>query len=63
MSHDKLGIIPAKPGDMATMVLDGGALLQHIPWKKGATYSEILSMYTEYVIKKYGQAIIVFDGI
>ena len=43
-------------------MLYGGALLQHIPWKKGATYDEILSMYAEYVTKKYGQAIVLFDG-
>ncbi len=29
--------------------------------KRGATYSEILSTYTEYVVKN-GQAIVVFDG-
>ena len=43
-------------------MLDGRALLQRIPWKKGATYDEILSMYAEYDTKKYGQAIVVFDG-
>ena len=43
-------------------VLDGGALLQRIPWKKGVTYSEILGTCTEYVTRKYGHAIVVFDG-
>ena len=43
-------------------VLDGGALLQRIPWMKGVTYSEILGTYTEYVTRKYVHAIVVIDG-
>ena len=53
--------IPAISGQVQ-YVLDGGALIQRIPWKKGATYSEILGIYTEYVTRKYGHAIVVFDG-
>ena len=40
----------------------GGSLLQCIPWTRGTTYREICTVYTEYVTKKYGEAIIVFDG-
>ena len=43
-------------------VLDGGSLLQRIPWTRGATYKEICTVYTDYVVKKYGEAIVVFDG-
>ena len=43
-------------------VLDGGALIQRIPWARGATYREICSVYTAYVLKKYGEAVVVFDG-
>ena len=43
-------------------MLDGGSLLQHIPWKRGATYKEICTIYTDYVAKKYREAIVVFDG-
>ena len=43
-------------------VLDGGALLQRIPWRKGATFQEICTVYTEYVTRKYGDAMVVFDG-
>ena len=43
-------------------VLDGGALIQRIPWARGATYREICSVYTTYVLKKYGEAVVVFDG-
>ena len=43
-------------------VLDGGSLLQRIRWTQGATYREICKVYTDYVAKKYGKAIVVFDG-
>ena len=43
-------------------MLDGGALLQRIPWEKGAIFKEICTTYTEYVTRKYGNAIVVFDG-
>ena len=43
-------------------VLDGGSLLQRIPWTQGATYREICTVCTDYVAKKYGEAIVVFDG-
>ena len=43
-------------------MLDGGSLLQRIPWTQGATYREICTVYTDYVAKKYGKAIVVFDG-
>ena len=43
-------------------VLDGGDLLHKIPWVKGSTYSEILKSYRNYVLSKYGEAIVVFDG-
>ena len=43
-------------------VLDGGALLHRIPWNKGSTFSEIFKTYSDYVLNKYGEAIVVFDG-
>ena len=43
-------------------VLDGGDLLHKIPWVKGSTYSEISKSYRNYVLSKYGEAIVVFDG-
>ena len=53
--------IPGISGEVQ-YVLDGGALVQRIPWTRGATYKEICTVYTEYVAKKYGKAIVVFDG-
>ena len=44
-------------------VLDGGALLHRIPWPRGTTtYQDICGLYCSYVTKKYGNAIVVFDG-
>ena len=42
-------------------MLDGRALLQRIPWRKGATF-EICTVYTEYVTRKYKDAMVVFHG-
>ena len=52
------------PGPFETVqyVLDGGVLLHRIPWTRGATYDKIFEQYSAYVIKKYGRAIVVFDG-
>jgi len=52
---------PEIPGKVQ-FVLDGSSLLQHIPWKQWATYGDICTMYTDYVVKKYKETIVVFDG-
>lgn len=46
----------------ARTILDGGALVHRLPWKTGSTFASILESYSDYVIKKYGKAVIVFDG-
>ena len=43
-------------------VLDGGELLQRIPWSHNFIYGDICHQYTEYVARKYKNAIVVFDG-
>lgn len=44
-------------------VLDGGALLHRIPWPQGfPKYREICDMFCQYVTRKYGVAIVIFDG-
>ncbi|KAJ8377229.1 hypothetical protein AAFF_G00264570 [Aldrovandia affinis] len=43
-------------------VLDGGALVQRIPWTRGSTYMGICKRYSEYVTRNYGEAVVVFDG-
>ena len=49
-------------GDDLQYVLDGGALLQRLPWSRGETFENICQMYVTYVTKRYGKATIVFDG-
>lgn len=45
-------------------VLDGGALLHRVVWPTlgSATFEEVFSLYCNYVTKKYGRPIVVFDG-
>ena len=43
-------------------VLDGGSLMHRIPWQRCTTYNDICCMYTNYVTRRYGHPIIVFDG-
>ena len=50
------------PTGESQFVLDGGSLLHRIPWQRGTTYNDICRQYTNYVTRKYGCAIIVFDG-
>ena len=41
---------------------DGGSLVHRIPWQRGTTYNDICRLYIDYVTRRYGHAIIVFDG-
>ena len=43
-------------------VLDDGALIHRIPWDRGVTYGSICQKYTSYVARRYGNAVVVFDG-
>ena len=43
-------------------VLDGGALIQRIPWQVGNTYDEILKSYVAYVTNHYNRPVVLFDG-
>ena len=46
----------------AQFVLDGGSLLHRIIWNRGSTFESILNAYTNYVNRKYGKPVVVFDG-
>jgi len=49
--------------DGCTYILDGGSLLQRIPWKTGQTYDDICRTYVDHVTTKYGiGTTVVFDG-
>ena len=43
-------------------VVDGGALLQRIPWKSGQAYGAVINLYVAYIEDKFGKATNVFDG-
>ena len=43
-------------------VLDGGALLQRLPWPKKMIYGELCQLYVQYIQIHYNKAVIVFDG-
>ena len=49
-------------GENVKYVLDGGSLVQRIPWKCGASFDNICENYTDFVDKHYGKAHVVFDG-
>ena len=53
--------IPRITGEVQ-YVLDGDALLQRIPWTRAATCHNFCSVYIDYVTRKYGEDIIIFDG-
>jgi hypothetical protein len=49
--------------DRARFIIDGGHLLQSLPWPADATYNQICDNYVSYVTDNYGfQAVVVFDG-
>ena len=50
------------PTGQSQYVLDGGSLVHRIPWQRGTTYNDICRRYTNYITRRYGHAIIVFDG-
>ncbi|XP_045211013.2 uncharacterized protein LOC123562441 [Mercenaria mercenaria] len=48
-------------GDCA-YVIDGGSLLQRIPWQKGMSFGSICEEYTNYLKQRYRKPVVVFDG-
>ena len=51
------------PTGQSQYVLDGGSLVHRIPWQRGTTYNDICRLYTNYITRRYGHAIIiVFEG-
>ena len=48
--------------DPVHYVLDGGALLQRLPWTKGETFESVFKRYVKYVTDRYGKATVIFDG-
>ena len=51
-----------QPDENTHHVIDGGSLIQRIPWEKGNTFGDICNKYYTYLSQKFTNAIIVFDG-
>ena len=51
-----------RPTGQSQYALDGGSLVHRITWQRGTTYNDICRLYTNYVTRRYGHALIVFDG-
>ena len=51
-----------QPEENIHHVIDGGSLIQRIPWEKGSTFGDICNRYYEYLSQKFMNAIVVFDG-
>jgi hypothetical protein len=43
-------------------VLDGGALLHRVLWRRGVYFQILCQLYVDYVTKRYQSATVVFDG-
>ena len=56
-----LCVISQYPDDVM-YVLDGGALLQKLPWPNQTTYANLSNLYVQYVHRHYKPAVVVFDG-
>lgn len=55
--------IPLTPLATTYFVLDGGSLLQRLPWPKHATYNAIATMYAEHIQRSFGnQTTVIFDS-
>ena len=53
---------PVVPDEGVRFILDGGALLQKLPWQRGSTYASIVNSYVRHVMQKFDRPVIVFDG-
>lgn len=50
------------PPETEHFVLDGGSLLQRLPWNRGETYGSIANSYADFTTRHYSKATVVFDG-
>ena len=42
--------------------LDGGSLLHSVQWKQSSSYTQIAESYANFVLKHYGNAMVVLDN-
>ena len=65
LADDIWALIPRDvvgPTGQSQYILYGGSLVHRIPWQRSTIYNDIGRQYTKYVTRKYGHAIIIFDG-
>ena len=43
-------------------VIDGGAFLHHVSWRRNISYRAVVRQYQSYLLTKYGRCTVVFDG-
>ena len=48
--------------DDALFVIDGGSMLQHVPWPRVASYADIVKLYIQYLHHNFPHSVVVFDG-
>lgn len=54
-------VVGDQPRDLAH-VIDGGAMLQRIPWPKSSSYGSLCHLYTRFICSHFTNSLIVFDG-
>lgn len=54
--------MPEPHKEELSYVIDGRSLLKRLPWQRGTTFDSIGQLYIYYVVKKYSNPTIVFDG-
>ena len=53
---------PEMQAESVSYVIDGGSLVQKIPWQKNSTFRIICEQYYQYLAQKYSSTTVVFDG-
>jgi len=61
-TKDNIGLNHTLPNEKKCHVIDGGMLLQRIPWECGQTFGELCESYIKFVESKFINASVVFDG-
>jgi len=61
-SKDNPGLQPSRKENDESHGIDGGMLLQWIPWESGRTYGELCESYIQFVQSNFCNAIEVFGG-
>ena len=57
-------VVSDQPLDMLEVmyVVDGGAMLQRIPWPKSTSYFNLCKLYIQFIQRHYQRVLVVFDG-